>query len=101
LVVWDVAADRTSFTALQRRIVAGRGLYALIAAWPAHMVCFDLLQDRGAVLLDDPLDQRRGQLESLLTHAPAAIQLCPQTADLDQARRWTDELPATGIEGVL
>jgi hypothetical protein len=49
--VWHAAAGRTSFIALQRRIAAGCGVADLGDAWPAHLVCFDLLQERGTVLL--------------------------------------------------
>jgi ATP-dependent DNA ligase len=100
LVVWDAGTGRTSFTALQRRIVAGRGLIELVAAWPAHLVCFDLLEAGGAVLLNEPLSRRRNRLERVLAGAPAAIQLCPQTADVDEAEGWIEELPPTGVEGV-
>jgi ATP-dependent DNA ligase len=70
LVVWDAAAGRTSFIALQRRIAAGRGVADLADAWPAHMICFDMLQERGTILLDEPLARRRTRLEAVLTDAP-------------------------------
>jgi ATP-dependent DNA ligase len=101
LVVWNAAAGRTSFAALQQRIVAGRGMADLVAARPAHLVCFDLLEDGGTELLGEPLVQRRDRLTSVLTGAPAALQLCPQTADFDEARQWISELPPTGVEGVV
>ena len=78
LVVWDAAAGRTSFIALQRRIAAGRGVADLIDAWPAHMVCFDLLQDRGTVLLDEPLARRRTTLEAVLGDAARALTIAPE-----------------------
>jgi ATP-dependent DNA ligase len=99
--VWDAAAGRTSFIALQRRMAAGRGVADLVDAWPAHMVCFDLLQARGTVLLDEPLARRRTMLEAVLTDAPAALQLCPQTTDRDVVRDWIADLPVTGVEGIV
>jgi ATP-dependent DNA ligase len=74
LVVWNAAAGRTSFAALQQRIVAGRGLADLVATRPAHLVCFDLLEDGGRELHREPLARRRDQLTSMLTVAPAALQ---------------------------
>jgi ATP-dependent DNA ligase len=101
LVVWHAAAGRTSFIALQRRIAAGRGVADLVDAWPAHMVCFDLLQERGTILLDAPLARRRTMLEAALTDATSALQLCPQTTDRNVVRDWIAELPVTGVEGIL
>jgi hypothetical protein len=31
----------------------------------------------------------------------AALQLCPQTAHLEEARHWITELPLTGVEGIV
>jgi ATP-dependent DNA ligase len=101
LVVWDEAAGRTSFAALQRRVAAGGRLAAEAAGRPAHLVCFDLLQEPVAVLLDQRLDRRRARLAALLSGAPAALALCPQTGDIEVARRWLDELRPTGVEGLV
>jgi ATP-dependent DNA ligase len=104
LVSWDTAAGRTSFSALQRRVTAGRGLSREAAARPASLVCFDLLADPDhpdGELLALPLAERRARLESSLAGAPTAVPVCPQTTDLDEASRWLSELAPTGIEGLL
>lgn len=52
LVVWDTAASRLSFEALQRRAAArGRTATALAAKSPAFFIAFDALQIDGIELL--------------------------------------------------
>jgi hypothetical protein len=64
-------ADVPSFVDLQHRLRAGRSIGQVAAAHPAHLVCFDLLQDvRGRELIDRPLSTRRRRLEHLLASAP-------------------------------
>jgi ATP-dependent DNA ligase len=102
LVLWCTEQGRTSFVDLQHRLRAGRHLGQQAAARPAHLVCFDLLQDAdGTHLLDRPLSTRRHRLEQLLASAPPQLVLCPQTSDEHTARRWFADLPATGIEGLV
>lgn len=103
LVVWH--DGRLDFTALQHRARL-RGPRAERAArdQPAHLITFDLLEVSGAVLMDQPLHQRRRALEShfasLELAAPWA--LCPQTADAATARTWLDPAwAAAGVEGLM
>ncbi len=99
LIIWDTAQGRTSFSALQHRVTAGRARGT--GAHPATLVCFDLLQDAGDVLIDEPLTRRRARLEARLAGAPTALALCPQTTDPDVARQWMDDLAPTGVEGLV
>ena len=104
VVSLDVARGRTSFTNLQRRITAGRGLAREALERPCHFVAFDLLQDaRGRALLSLPLATRRRRLERLLVDAPPQLALCPQTADESQAQTWYDEWAGTAgvVEGLV
>lgn len=102
LIVWDTERGRTSFTALQRRVVAGRALAREAAERPAHLVVFDLLADAGGqTLTGQPLVLRRARLETLLADAPPHLQVCPQTADVGQARRWMHEWADAGVEGLV
>ena len=101
MISFEAAAGRTSFSALQRRVTAGRALSREAAARPASLVCFDLLGDADGELLTEPLARRRDRLQTLLAGAPTALPVCPQTTDYEQARRWLDELAATGVEGVV
>jgi ATP-dependent DNA ligase len=101
LVAWDGARQRTDFGALQRRIVAGRGLSALAVRSPAYLVAFDVLAWRGEDVRSRPLRTRRQLLEELLAGEPDRIVLCPQTGDVDEARRWLTETLAIGAEGLV
>ncbi len=102
LVIWDTDHGHTSFTDLQARLHAGRHIDHQAATRPAHLVCFDLLQDiDGRPLLRQPLAERRARLERLLASAPPQLAVCPQTRDQPTARRWFGEWPATGIEGLV
>jgi ATP-dependent DNA ligase len=99
LIVWDTEHGRTNFVALQHRLTAGRKLAGLP---PAHFVAFDLLQaPRGDELLGMPLSERRRQLTQALTGAPPQLSLCPQTADVDEAREWFDAYALAGVEGLV
>ncbi|MFB9238877.1 ATP-dependent DNA ligase [Plantactinospora siamensis] len=99
LVVW--AGDRTSFARLQQRLSAGGRLPGLARRHPAHVVCFDLLEHPGEVLLDRPLTYRRKALAGLLAAAPPQLALCPQTTDPDVAARWLADWVPVGVEGLL
>jgi ATP-dependent DNA ligase len=102
LIIWETGSGRTSFVDLQRRLRAGRRINREAAARPAHLVCFDLLQDAGGKeLLDRPLSHRRQRLERLLASAPPQLVLCPQTDDEHQARSWFADWATTGVEGLV
>ncbi|MGI5238881.1 ATP-dependent DNA ligase [Dactylosporangium sp. CA-139066] len=101
LVIWDPDRGRTSFTALQGRITAGRRLLREARGRPAHLVVFDLLQDAGGELADLPLLERRRRLEEVLAGGPPQLQLCPQTSDPAQARSWMVDWQHAGVEGVI
>jgi ATP-dependent DNA ligase len=100
LVAWQAQGRRTDFSALQRRLVAGRRLPAEVAAAPATYVAFDLL----ALTTDwrsRPLRERRQQLEVLLEGAPPQLPLCPHTSDLTLARTWVSAGTDLGVEGLV
>lgn len=99
LVVWvDGGLD---FGELQRRV--GRGGNKRLKQAPASFVAFDLLAAADNDVRGVALTMRRQLLESVLEDAPLAVQLCPQTADADQAREWMAEYLAAdvGIEGLV
>nr|WP_296064227.1 ATP-dependent DNA ligase [uncultured Actinoplanes sp.] len=101
LIFLDPATGRTSFSALQRRIVAGRELGREAARRPATFVAFDLLHDGSGDLRDRPLRQRRARLETVVAGAPTALQLCPQTTDFDEAMLWLKAYAPLGSEGLV
>ncbi|WP_405533766.1 ATP-dependent DNA ligase (plasmid) [Streptomyces avidinii] len=105
LVVWDTAAGRLSFEALQRRAAArGRTVTAPAAKTPAFFIAFDLLQHDGQELLTRPYAERRALLENLFSEhtLSAPWTLCPQTTDLAKAREWLESwTDVSGVEGIL
>jgi ATP-dependent DNA ligase len=94
LVIRD-ADGVLEFDALQERIHPAQSRIELLSQQiPAEFVCFDLLAEGDAALLEAPLRERRERLERL---APGAdLELTPLTADTDQAERWLGS-----IEGVM
>lgn len=101
LISFDAEAGRTSFSALQRRVTAGRGLAREARARPVTLVAFDLLHDARGDLRDLPLYQRRARLEQVLAGAPTALQLCPHTTDYDEAQVWLQAYAQAGCEGLV
>jgi ATP-dependent DNA ligase len=101
LIFFDPGTGRTSFSALQRRVTAGRGLDREAAQRPATFVAFDLLHDTDSDLRDLPLRQRRARLETVVAEAPTALQLCPQTTDFDEAMLWLKAYAPLGSEGLV
>ncbi|HYE02377.1 MAG TPA: ATP-dependent DNA ligase [Phycisphaerales bacterium] len=94
-----------SFEELQLRLhPAESRVRKLAAAHPAWYVVFDLLQtERGTVLLDAPLAERRRRLEAFAARCfPAAerIALSPATRAHGVARRWFTDRHA-GLDGVI
>ncbi|MFJ3861924.1 ATP-dependent DNA ligase [Streptomyces sp. NPDC090085] len=107
LVVWDTAAGRLSFEALQRRAAArGRTATALAAQTPAFFIAFDVLQIDGTELLALLYAERRRRLEVLFAARPLTTPwtLCPMTTDPDKAREWLEDwtdISDVGIEGIV
>ncbi|MFK0050435.1 ATP-dependent DNA ligase [Streptomyces sp. NPDC090741] len=105
LVVWDTAAGRLSFEALQRRAAArGRTAAALAARTPAFFIAFDALQIDGTELLALPYSERRRRLEVLFAarQLTSPWTLCPMTTDPAKAREWLENwTDVSGVEGIV
>jgi ATP-dependent DNA ligase len=99
-VIWS--QGRLNFTALQQRLGAGpKTLPGLVAAAPANYVAFDVLAVAGYDARDLPLSQRRALLEELANGWEPPLSLPPTTTDPSVAEQWFEELPHTGIEGLV
>lgn len=100
-----VAVDggRVSFTALQQRLTAGRGLAAAISTAAAQLVVFDVLAAGGRDVRPLPLDERRELLEAVLADAPASVVVAEQSRDPGVADEWMRSwaTAGVGIEGVV
>ncbi|MEV7135854.1 ATP-dependent DNA ligase [Arthrobacter sp. NPDC093128] len=99
-VIWT--QGRLDFSALQQRLSAGpKTLPGLVRETPANYTAFDLLAVAGHDARELPLNQRRALLEELASGWEPPLSLSPTTTDPDLAARWFEELPRTGIEGLI
>lgn len=99
-VIWS--QGRLNFTALQQRLGAGpKTLPGLVAAAPANYVAFDVLAVAGHDARDLPLSQRRALLEELANGWEPPLSLSPTTTDRIVAEQWFEDLPHTGVEGLV
>jgi DNA ligase 1 len=74
ILAWNVRESRAlSFTALQQRLGRKRVSPEMLEQTPVVFVAFDILYRGDKLLLDNPLRERRAQLEGLIArHAPTA-----------------------------
>lgn len=99
-VIWS--QGRLNFNALQQRLGAGpKTLPGLVAAAPANYVAFDVLAVAGHDARELPLSDRRALLEELATGWEPPLSLSPTTTDRSVAEQWLEDLPHTGIEGLV
>jgi ATP-dependent DNA ligase len=89
------ADGREDFDALGQRVhPAVSRIQRLAVETPAVYVAFDLLAHESETLLEQPLAERRGALEALLTEksfADAPIELMPIADTIQDAERWLRE----------
>lgn len=99
-VIW--AGGMLDFSALQHRLGAGsKTLPGLVRQTPASYVAFDVLAVAGHDARALPFSERRALLGELARGWAPPLSLSPATTDPDEAARWFDELPHTGIEGLV
>ena len=92
------------FTALQTRIQRRKPGPKTLAATPARVLAYDLLELEGEDLRDRPQYERRQALDELLqAHGDPRLQLSPavQVADWDAASRLREEARERGVEGLM
>ncbi len=90
-----------SFDALQLRLhPAASRIRKLAAETPATFVAFDLLAIGNRSVTDQPLTERRSELEELLAKPLPGIRLSPFTRDRDEAVAWLDRLGGA-LDGVV
>lgn len=97
--------DALSFDDLLMRIHPAKSRVEKLAAeTPATLVVFDLLvDDTGASLVDQPLEQRRAALEAFTEkHVPRGVhvRLSPATTNLRVVERWLKSL-GSGLDGII
>jgi ATP-dependent DNA ligase len=90
------------FDALQLRLHPAASRVRLLSREsPASVVFFDLLSEGDRDLRPEPFQERRRQLESLLSAATPPVHLTPATGDLSIAADWFRRFEGAGLDGVM
>lgn len=95
---------RLSFDDLLLRIhPAESRVQKLAESTPANLFVFDLLYARRKLLVDQPIEKRREQLEKFFAAAGASerIHLSPATTDRKTATQWFNKFGSMGLDGVM
>jgi hypothetical protein len=99
-LIWT--GDRLDFTTLQARMTTGKRAFpAFVREHPASFAAFDLLAAAGNDTRALALSDRRALLEELAAGWSPPLNLSPATADYGTALEWFEDMPATGIEGLV
>jgi DNA ligase 1 len=81
ILAWDTAQTRPlPFAALQKRIGRKTVPKSLLAEAPARMLAYDLLEDAGTDIRDQPLSHRRARLNAILQALPPGLPLAASPA---------------------
>ena len=90
------------FDALQLRLHPAASRVKLLSRQiPASIIFFDLLCDGDRDLRGMPFQERRLNLESLLSSAAPPIHLTPATGELSVAADWFRRFEGAGLDGVI
>jgi ATP-dependent DNA ligase len=90
------------FEALQLRIHPATSRVKLLSQEiPASIVFFDLLSEGDRDLRSTPFQERRRELESLLSSAAPPVHLTPATSELNIAADWFRRFEGAGLDGVV
>jgi len=104
LLAWDQGDAPMPFSALQTRIQRLRPSARHLAAAPARVLAYDLLELQGEDLRERPLAWRRAQLARLLEDAAQprlALSPSVQPASWDDARALRESARERGVEGLM
>ncbi len=81
ILAWDAAQNRPlPFAALQKRIGRKTVPKSLLTEAPAMLLAYDLLEDAGQDIRDQPLSHRRARLEAIITALPPGLPLTTSPA---------------------
>jgi ATP-dependent DNA ligase len=103
-IVVPVDGDLSFDDLLQRIHPAARRVAKLAAETPASFIAFDLLvNERGTLLVEKPLSERRPKLEQFASRfftAADGVHLSPAAAQLDVVNRWFSQVGG-GLDGII
>ncbi len=90
------------FESLQLRLHPAASRVKLLSKQiPSSIVFFDVLAEGDRDLRDKPFEERRLELESLLSSAQPPIHLTPATRDSSVASDWFRRFEGAGLDGVV
>ncbi|HEX5874538.1 MAG TPA: ATP-dependent DNA ligase [Pyrinomonadaceae bacterium] len=90
------------FDSLQLRIHPAASRIKLLSEQiPASIVFFDLLAEGKKDLREQPFEERRRRLESMLANARPPLHLTPATTDFAKASDWFSRFEGAGLDGVV
>ena len=90
------------FDSLQLRIHPAASRIKLLSEQiPASIVFFDLLAEGKKDLREQPFEERRRRLESVLAKAKPPLHLTPATTDFEKASDWFSRFEGAGLDGVV
>jgi ATP-dependent DNA ligase len=96
------ATKGLDFDALQLRIHPAASRIKLLSQQiPASIIFFDLLAVGDRDLSQEPFEDRRSELESLLAKSKPPIHITPATRDVATARGWFQRFEGAGLDGVM
>src|SRR5262249_35809395 len=99
VIVRDGGLD---FDALQLRIHPAASRVKLLSQEiPASVVFFDLLSEGERDLRSEPFEERRRELESLLSSAAPPVHVTPATRETSVASDWFRRFEGAGLDGVM
>ncbi|TAG15360.1 MAG: cisplatin damage response ATP-dependent DNA ligase, partial [Rhodobacterales bacterium] len=106
ILAWDAAQNRPlPFAALQKRIGRKTVPKSLLAEAPARLLAYDLLEDAGQDIRDQPLSHRRTRLDAIITALPPGLPLATSTAitapDWDGLANIRATAREEGAEGLM
>jgi ATP-dependent DNA ligase len=97
-----VRDNELDFDALQLRLHPAASRVKLLSQQtPASIVFFDLLCNGDRDLCGEPFENRRRDLESILSSAAPPIHITPATRDRVVAEDWFRRFEGAGLDGVI
>lgn len=97
-----VKDNELDFDLLQLRLHPAASRVRLLSQQtPASVVFFDLLSEGDRDLRDQPFQNRRRELESMLASASPPVHLTPATSDRMAAADWFRRFEGAGLDGVI